>query len=231
MGKKLTDLGLVVGWCGVACVSLCFRDPAHCHMPKVENLWRKAHHTFSDRTHYLHIVSVPSKACCVFHLHIYPPKTNFSMFSQRNRLGAKFGKIGLYTWLLSDFKGLYDTHLDCLSEMIKSPFHAISIGSWFQTFHFSSDKPSPSFSVFLEAWAPRTLVRFQHLWAPQTVTFTGADSSEEEEVGDVKHAKCQGVKCWGMLRSGKVNVCREYMKVKCILSLSRILLFVLEKRQ
>lgn len=38
MGKKLTDLGLVVGWCGVACVSLCFRDPAHCHMPKVENL-------------------------------------------------------------------------------------------------------------------------------------------------------------------------------------------------
>lgn len=43
--------------------------------------------------------------------------------------------------------------------------------------------------------------------------------------------KRQGVKCWGMLRSGKVNVCREYimMKVKCILSLSRILLFVLEK--
>jgi len=36
MGKKLTDLGLVVGWCGVACVS--FRDPAHCPMPKVENL-------------------------------------------------------------------------------------------------------------------------------------------------------------------------------------------------
>ncbi|CAL1148770.1 unnamed protein product [Cladocopium goreaui] len=26
-----------------------------------------------------------------------------------------------------------------------------------------------------------TLLRFQHLWAPQTVTFTGADSSEEEE--------------------------------------------------
>jgi len=25
------------------------------------------------------------------------------------------------------------------------------------------------------------LLRFQHLWAPQTVTFTGADSSEEEE--------------------------------------------------
>ena len=35
---KLTDLGPVVGWCGVGCVSLCFRVPAHGPMPKVENL-------------------------------------------------------------------------------------------------------------------------------------------------------------------------------------------------
>ena len=38
MGKKLTDLGPVVGWCGVGCVSLCFRVPAHGPIPKVENL-------------------------------------------------------------------------------------------------------------------------------------------------------------------------------------------------
>ncbi|CAK9055134.1 unnamed protein product [Durusdinium trenchii] len=50
-----------------------------------------------------------------------------------------------------------------------------------------------------------TLLRLQNLWAPQTVTFTGADSSEEEEAQEGRSSARQGAQAEQSRRQGAAH--------------------------
>ena len=164
-----------------------------------------------------------------FSIYIFVPAKQTSQCFRSETVLELNSERSAFTHGSFPIKGLYDTHLDCLSEMIS----AISCD-----FNRAMVPNIPFFQC-------QTFTKFLRVFGSVSTKDLGALSTSLGSTNSDFHwsrllwgrrgwgcetKKRQGVKCWGMLRSGKVNVCKEYMmKVKCILSLSRILLFVLEK--